>query len=381
MNKIFRSLNHFISLFLGVIGLLFLSVGQFHFALRVSQSLGKAFSRLFAPAPVKGSARLRQNARNQYAGGSLAKLRYYNATPITQAQMTAITNIGVALRAVFMDQMQALVDPTSILSLYNVQSSNRAQEKNQGVGGFGLIPEYTGTSIPADSFELLYGKTYVHKEYAQQMAVERKLIDDDEYGVMAQRARLLGMAFDRTVEYHASSMYVNAFSSSYLGADSKALCATDHPYSPTDSTTQSNKGTTALSHDSLIAARIAMMKFKDSRGNPMLVRPDTLVVPIDLGPTARVIVESAQKSGVANNDTNVNRSYNIIENSYMTDTNNWFLVDSRLARMYANWFWRVRPEFAEDANSNFNLALRYRGYMRYSFGWDTWQWVYGSEVA
>lgn len=379
MTKLFNTLNLLLTLMLGVIGVLALAIGKFHWLAIAS----KRIAQIFAPfvSPRNGSARLRQNARHQYAGASLAKMRYYSATPMAQTQFQALTNIGTVLRTVFMDQLQAIADPSSILSLYNVQNSVDAQEKNQGVGGFGLIPEYKGTSLAFDNFELLYATTYLHKEYAEGLAIERKLVDDAKYGAISQRAQLLGMAFDRTVETHAASMYNNAFSSSYVGGDAKALCATDHPYSPTDSTTQSNKGTTALSHDSLITARIAMQKFKDSRGNPMPTNPDTLVVPIDLLPTANVIVESAQKSGVANNDTNVNRNYRVVASRYLTDTNNWFLVDSRLARMWANWFWRVRPEFADDNNGVFNLVLRYRGYMRYSFGWDTWQWIYGSEVG
>lgn len=302
-------------------------------------------------------------------------------TPITRESMSNITALGSMLRTVWFDQIQAVASPNSLLNaLFNVQTSNAAVERNQGVGGFGNVPEYTGT-LSYDDFELLYQASYTHKEYAKGMAVERKLIDDDQYNVMNQRARLLGLAFDRTIETHAASVFKNAFSSSYLGGDSKALCATDHPYSSTISSSQSNKGTSALTHDSLISAKQAMMRFVDSQGNPLMVVPDTILVPVELGETARVIVESQLRSGVANNDTNVNTGYQIITTPYLSDTNNWFLIDSRMAKMYLNWYWRVMPEFAEDPTSDYSLVMKYRGYMRYSFGWDHWNWVYGSEVA
>lgn len=302
-------------------------------------------------------------------------------TPITQAQMDKLTALGYGLRAVFMDQIQAIASPTSVLNaLYNVQTSTRAVERNLGIGGFGDVPKFTGT-LNYDSFEQLYRADYTHEEYALGMAIERKLLDDDEYNVINQRAQMMGLSFDRSIEINAVSVFANAFSSTALGPDGKALCATDHPYSPSDATTQSNKGTSALTHDSLISAKQAMMRFKDSRGKALPIVPDTLLVPVELEETARVIVGSQLRSGVANNDINVNNRYNIVTSHYLSDTNNWFLIDSRMAKMYLNWYWRSMPEFVEDPTSDFNLVLKYRGYMRYSFGWDHWNWIYGSEVA
>jgi phage major head subunit gpT-like protein len=213
------------------------------------------------------------------------------------------------------------------------------------------------------------------------MSVERKLIDDDDYNKISQRARLLGIAADRTRYNHAASMFNQAFSATRLGGDGKALCATDHPYSPGSSSTQSNKGTSVLSHDAVVETRKAMMQFKDSRGNPILVNPDTLLVPVDLMDTAQTIVNSQNRSGTANNDANTLRGYRVVVSRYLTDNNNWFLIDSTMARTYFNWFDRVAPEFAEDANSDFDLASRFRVYMRYSYGFDHWCAIYGHEVS
>lgn len=291
-------------------------------------------------------------------------------------QFENITALGLALRTVFNDEIR-LNDP--LWTLANVQTSGRAAERNQGVGGFGDVPEYNG-AIEYDSFELLYRKTYEHKEYALGMEAERKLLDDDEYGVIRQRATKLGIAFDRTVTKHLASIFNNAFDANFTGGDAVALCSDSHPYSPTDASTQDNAGATALSHDAVISTATTMMQYMDSRGNPLNVIPDTIIVPVALLPTARVIVESVQRSGNANNDTNINRGYTILTSHFLTDTTNWFMVDSRLARQYLNFFWRTRPEFQEDPTSDYNLALKYRGYMRYSYGWDHWCWIYGHAV-
>jgi phage major head subunit gpT-like protein len=294
-------------------------------------------------------------------------------TPMIRDQFENLTALGLSLRTVFNDEIQ-MTDP--LWTLANVQTSTKAAERDQGVGGFGDVPAYNG-SIEYDSFELLYRQTYTHAQYALGMAVSRELIDDEEYGVMRQRASKLGLSFDRTATKYLASIFNNAFNAANAGADAVALCSDSHPYSPTDASTQDNAGSSVLSHDAVVSTITTMMGFMDSRGNPMTVIPDTLVVPVALLPTARVIVESIQRSGNANNDANINRGLTILYSHYLTDATNWFMVDSRLAKQYLNWFWRTRPEFQEDPTSDYNLELRYRGYMRFSFGWDHWAWIYG----
>lgn len=298
------------------------------------------------------------------------------ATPMIRANFENITNLGLALRTVFLDQVQ-FNDP--LWSLAGVFDSNRAAERSQGMGGFGDVPEYTGV-INYDAMEQLYRTTFEHRQYALGMAVERQLIDDDEYSVMAGRATNLGLAFDRTATKHLAGILNNAFDSTVAGGDGVELCG-DHPYSPSNSSTQSNAGTSALTHDAVVATRKLMMQFEDSQGNPANVMPDTLVVSVDNLDEAQVIAQSALRSDNANNNINSVAGLNVVSSLYLTDSNNWFMVDSQLARQHMQWYWRVRPEFQEDPTSDYNLVMRYRGYMRYSYGWDHWRWIYGHQVT
>ena len=55
--------------------------------------------------------------------------------------------------------------------------------------------------------------------------------------------------------------------------------------------------------------------------------------------------------------------------------------DSAQAVLHALWFDRVTPELSLDPTSDFNLVAKYRGYMRYSFGWDDFRWIYGQHVT
>ncbi|MDX2163041.1 MAG: Mu-like prophage major head subunit gpT family protein [bacterium] len=301
-------------------------------------------------------------------------------TPITRDQLSDLTALETALRAVFMEQVQIEAEGGLLRSLYNVQQSSRAVERNMGISGLGDVPEYRGT-LEYDSFDALYTTSYQHREYALGMSVERALMDDDEYNVIRRRAAMLGLSFDRTVERQAASTFNLAFSATQPGADGKPLCATDHPLAPTSSAAQSNKGTSALTHDALIATKEAMMKLTDSRGNPLPLMPDTLLVPVELEAEALVIVQSTLKSGGNSNDANVNTGYRVLSNRFLSDANNWFLIDSRMAQLYLNWYWRVRPEFTTDAAGEYSLVYRFRGYGRWSFGWDSPWWIYGHEVS
>ena len=193
----------------------------------------------------------------------------------------------------------------------------------------------------------------------------------------------LALAAMRKREKDAASVFNNAFSSSYVGGDAVALCSASHPYSPSNATVQSNRGTTALSVDSVDTTRRLMRSYKDDRGELVPVNPDTILIPPALERTAWEIINTPLQPYTANNTANFNASKlnRVIVWDYLTDSNNWFLVDSMMAGMYLNWYDRVPMEFAMDPTSDFSLEARFRGYMRYSYGWDDWRWIYGHEVA
>jgi hypothetical protein len=286
------------------------------------------------------------------------------------------------LRAIWYQQINAIVGSSPVPLLFNMQTSEDANEETLGIGGLGDVPEYNGV-IEYDSIAEDYKKTFLHTEFAKGISIERKLYDDGKYGVMNTLASQLGLSFARKREKDAASVFNNAFSSSYLGTDGKALCADDHHRGKRDTTAQDNKGTTALTYDAVISTRQLMRKFVDDRNQLVAINPDTIVVPVELESTAWTIANSMNKPGTANNDGNfvASRGFKVVVWDYLTDANNWFMVDSQLAKMHLYWFDRVAPEFAIDPTGTFNLKANYRGYMRYSYGFDDYRWIYGHEVA
>jgi phage major head subunit gpT-like protein len=287
------------------------------------------------------------------------------------------------LRAIFNTQRDALVAESRIPALYNVVRSTKAQEHDLGMGGFGDWAQYAGR-IEYDENDQLYKTTYTHVEYVRGFKVERRLVDDDQYNVINKRPSGLALSAVRTREKHAASVFNNAFSSSYTGADGKPLCDAAHPLSPeTGAGTHGNLGSTALDYDAVIATRKLMRSYVDDRGELIPVNPNTILVPLELEDTAWEIANTINKPGTADNDGNFVRStgLRVIVWDYLTDENNWFMLDPALAKMYLNWFDRVPLEFSMDPTSDFNLEAKFRGYMRYSYGFSDWRWVYGHQVS
>ena len=288
------------------------------------------------------------------------------------------------LRRIFYDQYAALAAESRIPMLFNVTTSSKAQESDVGIGAFADWKEYKGT-IEYDEMEQLFKKTYTHTQFARGFSVERALYDDDQYNIINKKPAGLAMAAMRKREKDAASVFNYAFtdSTAYHGADGEELCASTHELSPTNASTQTNAGTTALSYQAIVDTRELMRAFVDDRSNLIPVSPDLILVPPELEEEAHSIVNTLNKVDITDYHANfvAAKGLQYLVWDYLTDANNWFLIDRGLMKMYLNWFDRVPLEFAMDPTSDFRLEARFRGYMRYSYGWSDWRWVYGHAVT
>ncbi|MBW2664421.1 MAG: Mu-like prophage major head subunit gpT family protein [Deltaproteobacteria bacterium] len=280
------------------------------------------------------------------------------------------------LRTIFELQVEALAAVAKAPLLFNVQSSSKAEEHDLGVGGFADWQEYKGA----------YKTTFTPKEFARGFTVERKLVHDDLYNVINKKPKGLATAAMRKREKDAADVFNFAFTASaaYYGADNQSLCDGAHPHSPSrTSSTQSNSGTTAISRDSIIATRKLMRSFTDDRGELIQVMPDTLLVPPELEDKAYVEARTPHKTTSGDNDLSFVNSLGlkVIVWDYLTDSNNWFMIDSGMVKQHLEWFDLEALTFALNPVSDFQLKAQYRGYMRYSLGWNDWKWVYGHSVT
>ena len=138
----------------------------------------------------------------------------------------------------------------------------------------------------------------------------------------------------------------------------------------------SNAGTTSLTESGLEAALVAMRKTLDDKGQRVLVRPDTMIVPVDLEKEANVLLDSMGRTGTNYNETNPYKGRLKVKVwDYLNNTQQYFVLDSGIHQL--NFFWRVRPEFSQDEVFDTNVA-KYKVYCRYSVGFSGWRGLYGS---
>jgi len=291
------------------------------------------------------------------------------------------------LRATFELQREALASKSLIPVLFGVTTSNKAKEEDLGIGGFGDWEEYED-AIQYDDNAEGYKTTFTHKEYAKGFVVERKLVDDDQYNIINKRPRGLALSAMRTREKHAASVFNNAFSDSYAGGDSVGLCSLLHPHSPSNASTQANEGTLSLTYANAVTVRQAMRAYTDDRGELIPINPRLILVPPELEETAVQICKTmrgpdSQVPGTADYKANLIAEHGIdyLVWDYLTDANAWFMIDPELAKLSLLWLDRKPLEFAMDPTSDFTLKARFRGYMRYSYGWNDWRWVYGNNPS
>jgi hypothetical protein len=273
-----------------------------------------------------------------------------------------------------------------IPTIYGQPDDNgRADMRWSSVGAFGDFTQFTG-NVTYDDVAQGYDVIQTHIEFASGFQVERKLFDDDQYNIMDQRPAGLANAAMRTRQKHAARIFNNAFMVDTLfsvNSEGVPLCSTQHLTNADGvdiSVGFNNSSTVALSATAVTAARIKFRGFRDDRGNRYDAMADEILIPPDLYDVAFEIVKSAGKPDTPNNNRNVHEGvYTVIEWNYLTDTNNWFFMDSKTRKMHLHWVDRVGLEFAyaEDLDT---IIAKWRAYMRYSPSYDDWRWVLGSNV-
>ena len=289
---------------------------------------------------------------------------------------------------VFDNQYRQL--PDKLPDLYDIvdgaSAPTRDVYRQSSVGSFGDIPEFTGTVV-YDDVNQGYDSSITPKEYASGFQVERKLWDDDLSGIMDAKPQGLALAYQRTRQKHGASVFNNMTSVDTTwnnNTENVALCSDSHTTTAAGVSTTAgfdNLVTSALSAVAMAAARIQMVGFRGDRGERIGVMPNALLHPPDLYHLAFEIVESAGQPDSANNNANVHEGkYKLIEWNYLTDTNNWMLLDTVMMKQMLKWVERVSKEFAmvEDFDS---LLGKWRLYARYGLGHRDWRWLLGASVS
>jgi len=293
------------------------------------------------------------------------------------------------LRKVFFDGFKER--PPTYEEVLGVESSRKSAEHFFRVAGLTEWPEFSGVVeyeeyVPGQDFSVR------HTTYAKGLQIPFELAEDDLYGIVGprgegiggRRARQMGRGARIKAEKLAAAIFNNAFTDNIY--DGVPLCADNHPYikphAVSGSTTQNNKMTEPLSEGAVKQARILMREQASDEGTPLQYEGRTLLVPPGLEYTALEITQATLKPGTADNDPNTlrGRVNRVIVWDYLTDQNNWFLIDPDAVKENLLFFWRVRPEFFARSDQD-RFSLKFVGRMRCSVAVTDWRGVVGSEVA
>lgn len=273
--------------------------------------------------------------------------------------------------------------PEEHKAIFDVEKSDRSFEEELKISGFGTAPAKSeGDSITYDTAQEAFTARYTHETIALGFSITEEAIEDNLYDSLSSRyTKALARAMAYTKQVKAAAILNNAFSSSYLGGDGKALCATDHPLvgGGTNSNTQSTA--TDLNETALEAAVIQMSRWTDERGLLIAAKQKKLIIPPQLQFVAAKLRGTDKKLGSSDND--MATAPGILSggstiNHWLTDTNAWFLTTDvpNGLKMFE------RAALTTKMDGDFDTGnVRYKARERYSFGWSDPLGIFGSPGA
>ena len=228
------------------------------------------------------------------------------------------------VRKIYSDEYKERMKPGIREMLFSVQTTTKNYEIMSGLGGGSDLQPFDG-SISYDTLEQLYDVTTYFPEKAKGFKIERKLYDDDLSGMMNQRPKALARDVARTQEKICAELWNGAFVGTG-GGDSKPLCSSSHPYSPTVATTMSNAGSTSFSAVAVEATRqFGHTSIFNNRGELFEVNYDMILCTVANEEKAYEIISSAGKVDTPNNNRNFHEGkYKLLTWDRLTDANNWF---------------------------------------------------------
>lgn len=326
-----------------------------------------------------GQDRLRTLRRSDTeAGISLHKRRAWFVED--SSAFTTLTDLDPVLAEIFYQNYRQHT-PVLLNTLIGVRNSDKAKESIQRVGSLGEPVPWEG-QVHYDDAAPDYLIEWTHGKHTNGFVVEQDLLDDNQYDGIFDTAEDLGQGFNRYIVRKEASVLNNAFTAGdTAGYDAKALCATDHPRSKSDTTSVSNYlGAKALSSTNLEDAIIQLEELGDDRGQETQAMANVLVYGRQNRKKARELVESELSPEDGNDAINVHMDLMGLYVPLLSGKK-WFVCDQQMALRMMLWFWRKVPVFdMVDDRGNTN-ARKFWGETRFDFGWKDWRWVVGSNPS
>jgi len=299
---------------------------------------------------------------------------------ISRAQL--VKELEPGLNALFGLEYKQYADEWT--EIFDTETSDRAFEEEVMLAGFSnaaVKPE--GQGVTFDDAQETYTARYTNETIALAFAITEEAIEDNLYDRLASRyTKALARSMASTKNIKGAAVLNNAFDSTFAGGDGKELCATDHP---TLAGTVSNELSTAaeLNETSLEQSLIDIAAFTDERGLKIAAQGTKLVIPSALQFTADRLMNSAGRTGTADNDINAIRNMGMIPqgytvNHYLTSAKKFFIMtDVPNGLKHFN-----RSPIKTSMEGDFDTGnVRYKARERYVFGFSDPRGIFGSNAT
>lgn len=298
-------------------------------------------------------------------------------TPIVNANI--FVTLKPTLDIVWGDQMKDKLDWEECG--FKVSNTGDAYVDDQEFAHTGMMPaKAQGSLMAVDSVQAGYLKRYMMVTYGLRMIVSEEAIADTKYEEAIGQTESIGRSAKLAQEYQAANVFVNAFSSSFTGADTVSLCNSAHPLPKGGTFSNTLSTPMSLSETAVETMWANMQHLPASNGFQQSgYELKRLVVPKELWFRANRILRSEGQNDTMNNAINVLKGMGITigSNRYFTSTTNWWGVSDLKSGL--RFIWREKPKFRKH-NVEDNMTMVFSGYQRFQVGWTDPRDVYGSNI-
>jgi len=265
-----------------------------------------------------------------------------------------------------------------------VALKNSNQYADEGMGGYGLVPDYNGSLITELNQKRGYKTTYTPKEKAAKATVMYKFAKTDMSGEAAKAGAKMADSLAMTQLRDFYNLFAQGWNTAITGADGQPLFSASHPINGSGSGdgTFNNTGTTAFGVAGVTAAQTAAQRWKTFDGldfdcdmNLCLIAPELEPKAKELfGANAKQLPESANIGG-ANPVSDMR--YVVIKGF---SAKQWAICDSLLLQDYIKMVEITAPMVIPNKPDN-PLVQEYVGYMDYVIGYSDARCIYGMNPA
>jgi hypothetical protein len=267
--------------------------------------------------------------------------------------------------------------------IFERHTSDKAAEYDVEMKFLGLAQlRNEGAATAYEDMGERYKYAYKHIGVGLGFVITRTAMKDNLYtNRFGPQTRALRKSFEQTKEVNGISVLNNAFdATNYPIGDGVALCSASHPID-TGLVPNTPSVATELNETSLQDALIQIRRFRDAAGLRVMVKPEMVIVPVELEFTAERLFKTELRVGTADNDVSAFKSMGALKKGYMVSD---FLVGPKY------WFIKTncddglkyfeREGFEIDMyTDNDTDNLKVRGYERYSFGVSNFRSIWGTN--